>query len=106
LKEVIALGVKCMTPLVTKNLDPPPSKPFIKPPAKVLKNCKLCRCKFNTEIDTIKMLSKEAQKQNKVHKVIIMIEWALREGVMGEELVEFYGSILSLPNIEILGIGM
>jgi predicted amino acid racemase len=29
---------------------------------------------FNTEIDTIKMLSAEAQKQNKTHKIIIMIE--------------------------------
>jgi predicted amino acid racemase len=39
---------------------------------------------FNTEIDTIKMLS-EAQKQNKTHKIIIMIEMGdLREGVMGK----------------------
>ncbi len=35
-----------------------------------------------------------------------MIEMGdLREGVMGEELVEFYGTILKLPNIEIRGIG-
>jgi predicted amino acid racemase len=27
------------------------------------------------------------------------------EGVMGEELIEFYGHILSLPNIQIRGIG-
>jgi predicted amino acid racemase len=39
---------------------------------------------FNTEIDTIKMLSAEA-KQNKTHKIIIMIEMGdLREGVMGK----------------------
>jgi predicted amino acid racemase len=50
---------------------------------------------FNTEIDTIKMLS--AKKQNKTHKIIIMIEMGdLREGVMGR-LIEFYGHILSLP---------
>jgi predicted amino acid racemase len=42
------------------------------------------------------MLSKEAIKQNKTHKIIIMIdEWRLREGVMGEELIEFYGDILN-----------
>jgi predicted amino acid racemase len=36
-----------------------------------------------------------------------MIEMGdLREGVMGEELIEFYGKILSLPNIEIRGIGL
>jgi predicted amino acid racemase len=56
---------------------------------------------FNTEIYTIQELSKEAQKK-KIHKIIIMIEMGdLREGVMGEELIEFYGKILSLPNIEI-----
>jgi predicted amino acid racemase len=51
------------------------------------------------------MLSAEAKKQNKTHKIIIMIEMGdLREGVMGEELIEF-GHILSLPNIQIRGIG-
>jgi predicted amino acid racemase len=40
-----------------------------------------------------------------MHKIIIMIEMGdLSEGVMGEELIEFYGKILSLP-IEIRGIG-
>jgi predicted amino acid racemase len=39
---------------------------------------------FNTEIDTIKILSRSA-KQNKTHKIIIMIEMGdLREGVMGK----------------------
>jgi predicted amino acid racemase len=42
---------------------------------------------FNTEIDTIKFSA--AQKQNKTHKIIIMIEMGdLREGD-GEELIEF-----------------
>jgi predicted amino acid racemase len=61
---------------------------------------------FNTEIYTIQERSKEAQKQNKMHKIIIMIKWVIyAEGVMGEELIEFYGKILSLPIIEIRGIG-
>ena len=35
-----------------------------------------------------------------------MIEMGdLREGVMGEELIQFYCDVLELPNIEILGIG-
>jgi hypothetical protein len=42
------------------------------------------------------MLSKEAIKQNKTHKIIIMIdEWAIARRVMGEELIEFYGDILN-----------
>jgi predicted amino acid racemase len=58
---------------------------------------------FNTEIDTIKC-SQQKQKQNKTHKIIIMIEMGdFCEG--DEELIEFYGHILSLPNIQIRGIG-
>jgi predicted amino acid racemase len=38
--------------------------------------------------------------------IIIMIEMGdLREGVMGEDLIEFYGAVINLPHIEILGIG-
>jgi predicted amino acid racemase len=35
-----------------------------------------------------------------------MIEMGDLREVMGEELIEFYGKILSLPNIEIRGIGL
>ncbi|WP_339920413.1 alanine/ornithine racemase family PLP-dependent enzyme [uncultured Flavobacterium sp.] len=114
LKEIIALGVREMHDSRISNLkkikalDPTIQTVYIKPPAKrsIENIVHYADVSFNTEIDTIKMLSKEAKKQNKIHKIIIMIEMGdLREGVMGEELVEFYGSILSLPNIEIRGIG-
>ena len=43
---------------------------------------------------------------NREHKVIIMIELGdLREGVMGEELMDFYESVFKLPNIKVSGIG-
>jgi predicted amino acid racemase len=52
------------------------------------------------------MLSEEAKLQSKTHQIIIMIEMGdLREGVLGEELLNFYEQIFSLPNIEIRGIG-
>jgi predicted amino acid racemase len=52
------------------------------------------------------LLNKEAKKQNKIHKILIMIELGdLREGVMGEDLMAFYGEIFKLSNIEIVGIG-
>lgn len=114
LKEIIALGVKEIHDSRVSNLkkikelDPDSITVYIKPPAKrsIPDIVKYADISFNTEIDTIKMLSKEAIKQTKTHKIIIMIEMGdLREGVMGEELVEFYGDILKLPNIEILGIG-
>ncbi|HJS01552.1 MAG TPA: alanine racemase, partial [Flavobacterium sp.] len=81
---------------------------YIKPPAKrsIESIVRYADVSFNTELYTIQMLSEEAKKQSKIHKIIIMIEMGdLREGVMGEELVEFYGKVLSLPNIEIRGIG-
>lgn len=114
LKEVIALGVKeihdsRVSNLKTiKELAPQVQTVYIKPPAKrsIERIVSYADVSFNTEKYTIQLLSEEAQKQNKVHKIIIMIEMGdLREGVMGEELVEFYGDILSLPNIEIIGIG-
>jgi predicted amino acid racemase len=114
LKEIMALGVKEMHDSRISNLkkikalNPTIETVYIKPPAKrsIDSIVRYADISFNTEIDTIKMLSQAAKKQNKTHKVIIMIEMGdLREGVMGEELVEFYGSIISLANIEILGIG-
>jgi len=61
---------------------------------------------MNTEITTIKLLSKEAKKQNKTHKIIIMIELGeLREGVLGEDFIAFYESVFKLENIQVVGIG-
>jgi predicted amino acid racemase len=61
---------------------------------------------LNTELDTIKLISDEAQKQEKKHMIIIMIEMGdLREGVMGEDLIDFYSDVFNLPNIEVIGLG-
>lgn len=114
LKEIISLGVKeihdsrVSNLKKIKSLDPTIQTVYIKPPAKrsIPNIVKYADVSFNTEIYTIQMLSDEAKKQNKIHKIIIMIEMGdLREGVMGEDLIEFYGTIISMPNIEILGIG-
>ncbi|NBB88806.1 MAG: alanine/ornithine racemase family PLP-dependent enzyme, partial [Bacteroidetes bacterium] len=61
---------------------------------------------FNSETAIIRKLSEEAQRQKKVHKIIIMIELGdLREGIMGEHLTDFYAKIVELPNIKIAGLG-
>lgn len=81
---------------------------YIKPPAKrsITNVIKYADVSFNTEFQTIKWLSEEAVKQDREHKVIIMIELGdLREGVMGEELMDFYESVFKLPNIKVSGIG-
>ncbi|WPP50532.1 alanine/ornithine racemase family PLP-dependent enzyme [Catalinimonas niigatensis] len=81
---------------------------YIKPPAKeaVEDLIRYADVSMNTEYYTLKWLSDEAVKQRKVHKVIIMIETGdLREGVMGEHLIDFYSKVFELPSIEIIGIG-
>ena len=114
LNELIDLGVteihdsRISNLKKVKKLAPYIQTVYIKPPAQrsIERIVKYADVSFNTEIYTIQLLSEEAIKQNKTHKIIIMIEMGdLREGVMGEELISFYGEIIKLPNIEIRGIG-
>lgn len=114
LKEIIALGTKEIHDSRVSNLRkikelaPDIQTVYIKPPAKrsIDEIVEYADVSFNTEIYTIKLLSEAAIKQNKVHKIIIMIEMGdLREGVMGDDLIQFYGEVLNLPNIEVRGIG-
>lgn len=114
LNELISLGIKEMHDTrisnikTIKSLDPSIQTVYIKPPAKrsIPNVIKFVDVSFNTEYFTIKMLSDEAVKQGKIHKVIIMIEMGdLREGVMGDNLINFYSQVFGLPNIEIIGIG-
>lgn len=114
LKEIIGLGTKeiCDSRISNlkkvKQIDASVQTVYIKPPAKrsIEKIVKYADVSFNTEFATIKMLSDEAVLQNRTHKIIIMIELGdLREGIMGDHLMDFYDRIFKLPNIEISGIG-
>lgn len=114
LEELISLGISeiCDARISNlkkiKELDPRVETVYIKPPAKdqIEDVVRFADASFNTEYETIKWISEEAIRQNKFHKIIIMIELGdLREGVMGEDLMEFYASVFDLPNIEITGIG-
>lgn len=61
---------------------------------------------LNSEIEVIKALNKEAQKINKIHSVVIMIELGdLREGILPGSLIKFYRDIFELPHIKVIGIG-
>lgn len=114
LNEIINLGVKqiCDSRItnlkIIKSLNPNIETVFIKPPARryISSIVKYADASFNTEFGTIKMLSEEAVRQNKTHKIIIMIELGeLREGVMREEFIDFYAKVFQLPNIEVAGLG-
>jgi ornithine racemase len=93
---------------VVKSINSAVQTVYIKPPAKKIihKVVKYADVSFNTEYTTMNLLSKEAVRQEKVHKVIIMIEMGdLREGVVGDHLLEFYEKVFELPNLQIVGLG-
>jgi len=61
---------------------------------------------LNTELPTIRELSKIAVKSNVAHKIILMVELGdLREGVMPIDLNNTVRNILKLQGIELVGIG-
>ncbi len=114
IKEVLNLGIREIHDSrisnleVVKGIDESIQTVYIKPPAKrsIKSVIRFADVSFNTEYYTIKLLSQEAVRQNKKHKIIIMIELGdLREGVMGEEFVDFYREVFKLPNIDVVGIG-
>jgi predicted amino acid racemase len=91
-----------------KSIDPDVMTVYIKPPAKrsIKSLVQYADLSFNTELKTIELISEEAVRQDKMHKIMIMIEMGdLREGVMGEDLVKFYSDVFNLPNIEVYGLG-
>ncbi|MBE2189460.1 MAG: alanine/ornithine racemase family PLP-dependent enzyme [Desulfobulbaceae bacterium] len=93
---------------MVKSINPEIETVYIKPPASnvVQSVIKYADISMNTQIETIRLLSEEAQKQQKTHKIIIMIELGeLREGVMGDDFVNFYSNVFKLKNIEVVGIG-
>ncbi len=61
---------------------------------------------FNSEYKVIKELNKEARKQEKKHKIILMIEMGdRREGILPEQLHAMVEKILLFEYIELVGIG-
>lgn len=93
---------------MVKQINPDIQTVYIKPPAKrsIKSIVQYADVSFNTQIETIQWLNEEAGRQGKIHKVVIMVEMGdLREGVMGDELVDFYEDIFELPNIEVVSFG-
>ncbi len=114
IKEIIKLGARELMDSRISNLrtikriDPGVKTIYIKPPPirSIRSIVKYADVSMNSDLETMKLISREAQKQDKVHQVIIMVEMGeLREGVLGEKLVDFYSRVFELPNIKILGFG-
>lgn len=76
-------------------------------PSEVEKVVKFSNISLNSELETIVMLDKAAQKQNIKHDVILMIDLGdLREGIIDEnEVYKTVNAILQLTAINLRGIG-
>ncbi|GGR64884.1 alanine racemase [Deinococcus seoulensis] len=114
LNEVIRLGrlelldSRMSNLRVIKELAPDAQTVYIKPPsgAVIPDLVRWADVSFNTELSTIRAISEEAVRQGREHLIIIMIEMGdLREGVLRDEIVDFYEQVFRLPNIRIIGIG-
>lgn len=114
IKELVDLGVneihdsRISNLKVIKKINPKIQTVYIKPPARqaVRSLVEFADVSFNSEYETIRHISEEAVRQKKKHKIIIMIEMGdLREGVLGENVIDFYRQVFQLPNIEVVGLG-
>ena len=114
LREVINLGIgEVLDSRVSnlqkiKEIDSSVRTVYIKPPPKDIIEyiVRYADVSMNTELSTLHALSKEAVRQEKVHEVIIMIEMGdLREGVMRDDLLDFYKEVFELPGINVIGLG-
>ncbi len=114
LQELINLGItevhdsRISNLVMVKRLNREVQTVYIKPVSKknVSKMVEFADVSLNSELETIRMISEEALRQDKKHKIIIMVETGdLREGVMGERLVDFYEEVFQLPNIDVIGLG-
>jgi predicted amino acid racemase len=66
----------------------------------------LAQVSLNSEVETVRALSRAAQTRGVIHRVVLMIETGdRREGVMPEEALEAARAIMQLPGIELVGVG-
>lgn len=62
---------------------------------------------LNSEMDTLRALNEAAKNVNKVHEVMLMVDLGdLREGVLPEDLLNFTQGVMTLTNIQVVGLGV
>jgi predicted amino acid racemase len=76
-------------------------------PGEVQELVQFADCSLNSEIETIRLIDKEARLQNKLHGVILMVDLGdLREGFFDwNEAIEAAKETEKMENVELLGIG-
>jgi predicted amino acid racemase len=109
IENINSVGDSRLTSLKNlREVNPEMRTIYIKPPAIVYADdvVKYADISLNSSLDTILALNDAAERQGKIHQVIIMIELGeLREGVNREDIMHFYERIFNLPHIEVIGIG-
>ncbi|PKR80824.1 amino-acid racemase [Brumimicrobium salinarum] len=109
IENIHSIGDSRLTSLKNiKKVNPSIRTIYIKPPAKIYAKeiVEFADVSLNTSIHTLKALDKAAKEQQKIHKVIIMIELGeLREGVLGNKIIDFYRAVFALKNVETIGLG-
>jgi predicted amino acid racemase len=109
IKDLHSVGDSRISNLrVIKKIKPDVVTMYIKPPAmnQARNVIKYADISLNTTYRTILELSREAQRQNKIHRVIVMLELGeLREGIARDTVIEFYERIFELPRIRVIGLG-
>ena len=91
-----------------KSINPEIVTMYAKPPAmdSIKSVVTYADISLNSSFRTIEALDKEAARQGKIHRVIIMIELGeLREGIIREHVLTFYKKVFDLKNVKIEGIG-
>ncbi len=75
-------------------------------PEEADRTVELADISLNSEIVTLKALSRAAEKKGIKHRVIIMVDVGdLREGIMQDSAAEFFSQALNLSGIDVLGLG-
>jgi predicted amino acid racemase len=67
---------------------------------------RLTQISLNSEVETVRALSRAAQARGLTHRVVLMVEMGdRREGVMPEDALEVARALQSLPGIDLEGLG-
>jgi len=76
-------------------------------PSEITELVRYADSSLNSEIETIRLINKEAKAQNKTHGVILMVDLGdLREGFFeSKEVIEIAKEVEMMKNIELLGVG-
>lgn len=68
---------------------------------------RLTQASLNSQVETVRALSRAAQAQGVDHRVILMVEAGdRREGIMPERVLEVARAMAGLPHIELAGLGV